>query len=157
MLRGLCSSSNTNLPLIEKDFVKKVRYFTEEIENMYTQLLTEYNSKEIEDKYSQKFEDIIMEFEKNLNIINESSNNNKKNEDTDDMKLLEQSIESSINNSEFVDERNVTETDKDDKKDNIEQSEATNHTNATKIINNNILITKSFFLQSMVKFIHVTY
>lgn len=140
------------ITLKEKDFIKKVRYFTEEIENIYTQLLTEFNSKETENKYSQKFEDIIMEFEKNLNIINESSDN-KKNEDTDDMKLLEQSAESSINNSEFPDERNMTQTDRD----NIEPSQATNNTNATKIINNNTLITKSFFLQSMVKYIHVTY
>ena len=145
------------IPIKEKEFVKKTRYFTEELEEVYMQFLEDYNSRENEDKISQKFEDIIMEFEKNLSVINESANSKKKSDDNDDVNLLESSSnnDSSINNS--YNSENIDEENDSKKESNNDANSSMNNNINTKTINNNILITKSFFLQSMVKYIHVLY
>ena len=59
-----------NLLPNERDFIKKVRYFTEELEETYYNFFQDYNSQTFENKFSQKFEEIISEFNKNYYFFN---------------------------------------------------------------------------------------
>jgi hypothetical protein len=50
----------------EKDFLQRVKYFTEQFEDNHLFYFNGYNSQQNEEKFAQKFEDIITEFNKNF-------------------------------------------------------------------------------------------
>lgn len=133
-----------NLMPNEKDFVKKIKYLTEELERLYLASFQEINSKIYEDKITQKYEDIICEFEKNLISVNEVNSIDKKRthfQDNDNL-LIEESInDSSYNNR---DNNEISMMEHDGSLAYIKKS-------------NLVLLNKSFFLQSMMKYFQIIF
>ena len=144
-----------NLLPNERDFIKKVRYFTEELEETYYNFFQDYNSQSFEDKFSQKFEDIISEFNKNYSFFNEEDNALvKKKEDDENLKFLEGSENLSQINEEMGNFENSINASGNSNNSNLAPGE--NNTNSNNF-NNKFLVTKSYLLQSMMKYIHILY
>ena len=138
-----------NLLPNERDFIKKLRYFTEELEETYYNYFQEYNSQSVDEKFTQKFEDIISEFNKSYSFFNDEDNNvlTRKKEEEENSKFLEgNEILSQI------DEENEYSINKSGN-----QPSQNNNQDQSINFNNKYLVTKSYLLQSMMKYIHIVY
>ena len=142
-----------NLVPNERDFIKKVHYFNEELEETYYNFFQEYNYQGNVDKFIQKYEDIITEFNKNYTFFNEDENNfSKKKDDEENSKFLDGIDNLSQINEEIENyENGVIASDNE----NIQNTDNNPKTNNN--FNNKYIVTKSYLLQSMMKFIHILY
>ena len=133
----------------EKEFIQRVKYFTEQFEENYSFYFHGYNSQQNEEKFTQKFEDIITEFNKNFVPIYYLEKN--KNHDEDDESQILKKDEGRDNESENGEK-------KEESSDGYINNKAQD-SNLRELVNNNnkYLVIKSFFLQSVIKYIHVMY
>ena len=135
----------------EKEFLQRVKYFTEQFEDNYQFYFNGYNSQQNEEKFAQKFEDLITEFNKNF-VPKYYLQKYKNREDDEESQILKK------------DEGHDNESENGEKKDESGEGYNNNNnkvpdTNTRELANNNnkYLIIKSFFLHSVVKYIHVMY
>ena len=134
----------------EKDFLQRVKYFTEQFEDNHQVYFNGYNSQQNEEKFSQKFEDIITEFNKNF-VPKYYLEKNKNHEEDEESQILKK------------EEVRDNESDNGERKDESEELGNNNNkapdSNIRELANNNnkFLIIKTFFLQSVVKYIHVMF
>ena len=118
----------------EKEFLQKIRYYTEKIEENYFIYFNNISSQQNEEKFTQKYEDIITEFIRFFVPLYYLDKNKKEEIEEEDNSSLKND-----NESEYSDK-----IEKDDKKD---SREAANN-------NNKYLVLKSYFMQSFIKYIH---
>ena len=126
-----------NLSFNEKEFLQRIRNYTEKLEDNYFSFFESINSPQNEDKFSRKYEDIISEFIRNFVPIY-YLDTNKKDDDDEDNSMIKNENESE--NTEKKEENNL-------KKD---FRETANN-------NNKYLVIKSYFMQSCIKYIHCMY
>ena len=133
----------------EKEFLQRVKYFTEQFEDNYQFYFNGYNSQQNKEKFAQKFEDIITEF--NKNFVPKYYLDKNKNEEDEDSQILKK--EEGRDNESENGER------KDESEEYVNNNNKAQDSNIRELANNNnkFLIVKSFFLQSVVKYIHVMY
>ena len=128
-----------DLSVNEKEFLQRIRYFTEKLEDFYFTYFSNINSSQNEEKITQKYEDIITEFLRHFVPIYYLEKN-KKEEDEEENSMLKNDNESE--NGEKKEEAN--------KKLKKDFRETANN-------NNKYLVIKSYFMQSVVKYIHIMY
>ena len=136
----------------EKEFLQRVKYFTEQFEDNDQVYFYGYNSQQNEEKFSQKYEDIITEFNKNF-VPKYYLEKNKNHEEDDELEILKKE-EVRDNESE-----NAERKDESEEMGNNNNNNKAQDSNIRELANNNnkFLIIKSFFLQSVVKYIHVMF
>ena len=134
----------------EKDFLQRVKYFTEQFEDNHQFYFNGYNSQQNEEKFAQKFEDIITEFNKNF-VPKYYLEKNKTHDEDDESQILKK--EEGRDNESENGER------KDESEEYVNNNNKAQDSNIRELANNNnkFLIIKSFFLQSVVKYIHIMY
>ena len=113
-----------NLSINEKDFVQKIRFYTEKLEDNYFTYFNNYNSQQNEEKFTQKYEDIISEFLRNFVPIYYLDKYKKEEEEEDNSML-----------------KNDNESEKSDNK-----KEEKNKKDETVNNNNRYLVIKSYFM-----------
>ena len=128
---------NGNLSYNEKEFLQKIRLATEKIEEQYYIFFNNINSQQNEEKFAQKYEDLITEFIR-IFVPLYYLDKNKKEEEEEDNSMLKNDNESE--NSEK-------------KEEDIDRKDFRGFVNN----NNKYLVLKSFFMQSIIKFIHCMY
>ena len=121
----------------EKDFLQRIRFFTEKMEEYYFFYFNNINSQQNEEKFTQKYEDIITEFIRIFVPLYYLDDNKKEEIDDEENSVLKNDNESENEN-------------KKEEKDKKESKETANN-------NNKYLVLKSFFMQSFIKFIHCMY
>ena len=133
----------------EKEFLQRVKYFTEQFEDNHQVYFNGYNSQQNEEKFSQKFEDIITEF--NKNFVPKYYLEKNKNEEDEDSQILKK--------EEIRDNESENGERKDESEEFVNNNNKAQDSNIRELANNNnkFLIVKTFFLQSVVKYIHVMY
>ena len=129
-----------NLTANEKEFLQRIRHYTEKLEDNYLAYFNTINSPQNEEKFTQKYEDIITEFSRNFVPIYYLED--KKDEDDEENSMLK---------------KDDNESENGDKKDDNGNKNLKKDFRETVNNNNKYLVLKSFFLQSIVKYIHVMY
>ena len=134
----------------EKEFIQRVKYFTEQFEDNYQFYFHGYNSQQTEEKFTQKFEDIITEFNKNFVPIYYLEKNKNHADEDEESQILKK------------DEGRDNESENGEKKEESSDGYINNkpqESNLRDIVNNNnkYLVIKSYFLQSVIKYIHVMF
>jgi len=124
-----------NLSINEKEFLQRIRFYTEKLEDNYFAFFSSINSPQNEEKFTQKYEDIISEFIRNFVPIY-YLDKNKKEEDEEDNSML----------------KNENESENDKKEENNKNSKKDLRETANN--NNKYLVIKSYFMQSIIKYIH---
>ena len=120
----------------EKEFLQRIRGGTEKLENNYNLYFNNMNSQQNEEKFVQKYEDIITEFIR-IFVPLYYMDKEKKEQDEEDNSML----------------KNDNESENPEKKEDIDQKDFRGYPSN----NNRYLVLKSFFMQSVIKFIHCMY
>ena len=127
-----------DLSMNEKEYLQRIRFFTEKLEDNYFVYFSNINSPQNEEKFTQKYEDIITEFLRNFVPIH-YLDKNRKDEDEEENSML----------------KNDNESENEKKEENNKKSKKDFRDTANN--NNKYLVLKTFFLQSIIKYIHSMY
>ena len=126
----------------EKEFLHRIKHYTEKLEENYFIYFNKVNSIQNEEKFTQKYEDIITDFSRNFVPIYYLDGSIKKDEDDEENSILK---------------KDDNESENGDKKEETEKKNNRKDLRETANNNNKYLVIKTFFMQSIVKYIHIMY